>query len=222
MTTTGWTAAYALAAGATDILVLAPYEMTHPSEYELRPGDIRRLLNAHLIIYAGYENMVDQIKTGLEIPEENLLQITTNYNFAAIEESVMSIAERIGTEQVAVKNIEEIRQLLEKGQQSVHKRGLDTKPAVVHYFQEAFAHEMGINPLQIFGPAPPEPKQILSLKNANPRLIIDNAHNPVGGPVRETVNNADYIMLLNFPGMHQTRTLTDVIKYNIDQLIKLK
>ena len=53
--TTSWTAAYAMAAGAADVYVLAPYEMVHPSEYELRPGDIARLNSSRLIILSiGY------------------------------------------------------------------------------------------------------------------------------------------------------------------------
>lgn len=216
--TTGWTAAYALAAGATDISVLAPYEMVHPSEYELRPGDIGRLTKTNLIVYAGYEVMVDQIKSGLKIPEEKMVKITTSYNFTEIETSVMLIARHLGTEQTAKKNLEEIKQLLSDGRIAVHKTGLDQQPVLVHFFQESFAKELGINPSMIFGPAPPEPRQILEMAQTNAVLIIDNAHNPVAGSVKEILKYGNYKLLLNFPGLYQTRTITDVIRYNIDQL----
>jgi len=107
--TTSWTAAYALAAGATDVTVLAPYEMVHPSEYELRPGDIARLTKTNLIVYAGYEVMVNQIKTGLKISDEKMVKISTNYKYKEIEASVLLIAKRLGTEQIAKKNLEEIK-----------------------------------------------------------------------------------------------------------------
>ncbi len=216
--TTAWTAAYALAAGAENVTVLAAYEMAHPSEYELRAGDIGRLANAELIIYAGYEVMMHQIKTGLEIPDEKLLLISTSYNFAEIEESVMIIAKKLGTEDTALRNIEEIRQLFEKARSVVQETGLDKEPALVHFFQKSFADEMGINSNRVFGPAPPEPKQIFELINSNAVLIIDNAHNPVGGPLREVMKDAHYTMLLNFPGLYDTRTIADVIRYNIEQL----
>lgn len=219
--TTGWTAAYALAAGATNVSVLAPYEMVHPSEYELRPGDIGRLGKARLIIYAGYEVMVDQIKTGLEIPEEKLLKITTSYNVEEIEKAVMLIANKLGTEQTAIKNIEEIKMLMDNGRFKVHETGRDSRPALVHFFQESFASELGIKAVGIFGPGTPEPKQILIMTKTKAELIIDNAHNPVGGPVKEILNTADYILLLNFPGMYQTRTIADVLRYNVDQLSSL-
>ncbi|MCX6238655.1 MAG: ABC transporter substrate-binding protein [Bacteroidia bacterium] len=217
--TTSWTAAYAQAAGATNVTVLAPYEMVHPSEYELRPGDIGRLSKTNLIVYAGYEVMVNQIKAGLKIPEEKMIKIVTSYNFAEIEESVMLIAKRLGTEPTAIKNLKEIKQLLLKGRLDVQEKGLDKQPVLVHFFQESFARELGINPSMIFGPAPPEPKQILEMARTNAVLIIDNAHNPVGGSVKDILKNGDNKLLLNFPGLYQTRTIADVIRYNIDQLI---
>lgn len=217
--TTSWTAAYALAAGATEVSVLAPYEMVHPSEYELRAGDIGRLSKTKLIVYAGYEVMMNQIKTGLKIPEEKLVKISTSYNYTEIEESVMQIARLLGTEQIAKKNLEEIKQLFLNGRTSVHNSGLDKQSVLVHFFQESFAKEMGITPAMIFGPAPPEPKQILEMAHTNAVVIMDNAHNPVGGSMKEILKDGNYRLLLNFPGLYHTRTIADVIRYNIDQLI---
>jgi len=216
--TTGWTAAYALAAGANNVSVLAPYEMVHPSEYELRPGDISRLTSARLVIYAGYEVMVNQIKTGLKIPEENLLVITTSYNADEMEESIMHIASRLGTEEAAIENIREIRQLMSDGRIALQQKGIDMKPALVHFFQKSIAEELGINIVSVFGPAPPEPKLILEMTKTNALMIIDNAHNPAGGSIKETLPDANYELLMNFPGMYDTRTIADAIRYNIDQL----
>ena len=164
--------------------------------------------------------MVNQIKTGLTIPEEKLVLISTSYNPEEIESSVMRIAEKTGTETIARKNLEEIRQLFENAKLRVQELGLDKEPALVHYFQKSFADETGLNTFSIFGPAPPEPKQILSLTNSGASIILDNAHNPVGGPLREILKNAEYKMLLNFPGLYETRTIADVITYNINQLVK--
>jgi len=218
--TNAWTAAYAMAAGATEVVLLAPYEMVHPSEYELRPGDIERLLKAKIIIYAGYEVMMDQIQTGLEIPAEKLVKVTTSYNADEIEKSVRMLAEKLGTVQIASENIKEIRQLLSEGRKVVQEQGYSEKPVLVHFFQESFATEMGITPVMIFGPAPPEPRQILDMTNTNAVLILDNAHNPVAGMMKETLKTSEYRLLLNFPGMYNTRTLSDVIRYNIEQVIQ--
>ncbi len=219
--TNAWTAAYALAAGLDNITVLAPYEMAHPSEYEMRPGDIVRIEKAELIIYAGYELIIPQIKAGLALPDEKMLAINTSYNYDEIEHSVMLIAKNRETEEIAKKNLEEIRQSFEHTKITIRKNGLDTIPALIHFFQKSFADETGIQTSAIFGPAPPEPKQILALSKTNAALIMDNAHNPVGIPLREIIRNAEYVELLNFPGLYQTRTLADVIRFNTEQLISV-
>lgn len=219
--TNAWTAAYALAAGASEVRVLTPYEMIHPSEYELRPGDIAHLSDAGVVIYAGYEIMIDQIRTGLKIPDEKMLQIYTSYNLDEMEASVMRIAARLGTEELARKNMAGIRKSMEEARHAVTEHTLDEETAAVHAFQQSFVSGIGIETVAVFGPAPPEPRQILDISKTNASLIIDNAHNPSGGALKETMSNADYLVLLNFPGMHQTRTIQDVIAYNTRQLTKL-
>lgn len=218
--TNAWTAAYALAAGATDVTVLAPYEMVHPSEYELRAADIERLTKAKFIVYAGYEVMMEEVKTGLEIPAEKLVQITTSYHADQIENSVMMLAKKLGTENLAAGNCKEIRQLLEKGRAAVTNSKFAGQPALVHFFQESFASEINIIPTLVFGPSPPEPRQILEMAKSGAILVLDNAHNPVAGMMIEILDSCEYRLLLNFPGMYHTRTLADVIRYNTDQIIK--
>lgn len=70
----------------------------------------------------------------------------------------------------------------------------------------------GIKFLDIFGLALPEPPQILKMTKTNASLIIDNAHNPLGLALKETLPQTDYFVLLNFPGSNDTRTLEDVIE----------
>ena len=90
--TSSWTAAYATVAGAKNVKILAPLEMAHPSEYELRPGDIPKLMKAGTIIYAGYEVITERLKKGLGLPADKLMQIDTDYGFESMEKSIMKIA----------------------------------------------------------------------------------------------------------------------------------
>ncbi len=217
--TNSWTAAFAQTAGATDIIVLAPFEMEHPSEYELRPGDIPKISKASIIIYAGYESMVERLKKGLDIPEEKLLQIETDYRYQTIEKSVMSIAHKLGTEEIAKKNLEEIKAIISDGKNKIKEKGIDQNQVLVHYFQEPFAIELGITPSAVFGPAPPEAAEIARFAQTKATIILDNLHNPVGAPLNEVLPGSKLILLLNFPGMKQTRSLEDVIRYNTQQLV---
>jgi len=213
--TSSWTAAYAEAAGAKNVTVLAPFEMEHPAEYELRPGDIAKLINAKVIVYAGYEVMTERLKNGLDIPEYKLLLVDTDYNYEKIEKSVMNIAAGLGTEDIARENLRDIRRVFDEGRKAVEEKNLSEKPIVVHRFQYSLARELGLSPAAIFGPAPPEASEIATMSKIQAVLILDNIHNPVGQPFKEVLTKAGYEELLNFPGLKGTKSLTDVIRYNV-------
>lgn len=216
--TSSWTAAYAQAAGAEKIVVLAPFDMPHPSEYELRPGDILKLMDASVIIYAGYEVMTERMKKGLELPTEQLLQIDTDYSFKSMEKSIMAIAAKLDTENVARENLSEIRCLFDEGKKFFEYKGMSGLPVAVHRFHVSLIRELGFIPAIIFGPASPEAQEIIAVSKTDVLLIIDNYHNPVGQPFKEVLKNVRYRQLLNFPGQKGTKTLTDVIRNNMSQL----
>lgn len=216
--TTGWTVAYAEAAGAKDIVVLAPFEMEHPSEYELRPGDIPKIMNAEIIVYAGYEVMTERLKNGLDIPEDKLLLVNTDYSYKAIEQSVMNIAKKLGTENIARENLQDIKRTFDEGRRILREKNMAGKPVMVHRFQSSIARELGLTPLVLFGPSSPEASEIAAASREQVFMIIDNIHNPVGQPFREVLPDKAYVRFLNFPGREGTRTLTDVVRYNILQI----
>jgi len=216
--TNSWTAAFAKAAGAKNVVVLAPFEMAHPAEYELRPSDIPLIVHAKVIIFAGYETMVKRLQSGLELKPEVLVKIDTDYSMATIEKSVMEIAQRLGTEKTALQNIDSIRHLLLEGRARFDKSGLNGTPVLVNFFQQSIVKEMGFSVTGVFGPASLEAGDIDKMAKTGSTMIIDNKHNPVGLPLAKVTTGAVYRQLLNFPGMNQTATLADVISFNIRQL----
>ena len=219
--TSSWTAAFARAAGAEDVVVLAPFDMTHPSEYELRPSDIPKLIDASVIVFAGYEVMTARLKRGLSLPAEKLLQIDTDYSYASMERSIMEIAAKLGTESRARVNLSEIRRVMDAGKQTFEEKGMTGFPVVVHQFQSSLIRELGLVPKMIFGPASPEVSKIVAVSKTDAILIVDNFHNPVGQPFKDVLSRAHYCCLLNFPGQKGTVSLIDVIQYNISQLLEV-
>ena len=216
--TNSWTAAYAKAAGAKNVVVLASFEMAHPAEYELRPSDIPVIVRARVIIFAGYETMVNRLQTGMNLNPDVLLKIETDYNMASIEKSVMDIAQRLGTEKIALQNLDSIRHLLSTGKAQFDQTGLNGTPVLVNLFQQSIVKEMGFGLAGIFGPAALEAGDIEKMAKAGSQIVIDNEHNPVGLPLAGIKTGVVYRQLLNFPGLHHTVTLQDVIRYNIRQL----
>lgn len=216
--TNSWTAAFAKAAGAKNVVVLAPFEMEHPSEYELRAADIPLVTHAKVIIYAGYEVMVKRLRSGMDLEKDVLLKIETGYSMETMEKSVMEIAQRLGTEKTALQNLDSIRHTLADGKATLDRSGLNSTPVLVNFFQKSIVEEMGFPVAGVFGPASLEAADIDRMAKTEAGIIADNEHNPVGSPLGRVKPGAAYRLLLNFPGKHQTVTLQDVIKYNISQL----
>ena len=212
--TSSWSAAYARAAGAEKVVTLAPFDMVHPSEYELRPGDIPTLRDAGLIVYAGYEIVTERLRKGLDLPAEKLMQIDTDYNYESMEKSILKIAVRLGTEDVAHKNLLEIRRILDEARKKSEAKGMSGQPVIVHRFQTSLARELGLSPVLIFGPASPEASEFVAVSKSEAPLIIDNMHNPVGQPFKDILPGVRYVQWMNFPGQKGTKTITDVIRYN--------
>lgn len=216
LASTSWTAAYATSAGAEKVELLAPETMLHPSEYELKMVDVKRLMNARFIVYGGYELMVDQMVKSLAGKEAVLSQIETVYRYEVIEKEVIGLSRLFGTEQIAQENLEKIKKVFDNGRLQLKLAKLDQKPVIVHFFQQAFAREMGMNIVGVFGPQQPEAYEVKRLLADSPELILDNFHNPVGVVVEKSAGIAR-IELLNFPGPGQT--IEDVIESNVNALL---
>jgi zinc transport system substrate-binding protein len=220
MATTSWTAAFADLAGVENATVLAPYEMKHPAEYELKPTDIQALGKAEIIIFAGYEVMLSKIKENAGNESTQLVQIKTIMNYPMMSESAMIIAKAAGTEEKAQKNLAKMKTTLDQARETLKKEGLFGKRVIVHFHQKALIEELGFEVAAVYGPGPLEAKQIGELSKVKTDLIIDNWHNPVSQPLAEIFPDLKRPELINFPGKDNTKTLFDVIDYNIDQLIK--
>jgi ABC-type Zn uptake system ZnuABC Zn-binding protein ZnuA len=61
LASTFWVAAIAKAAGAENVRILAPLDLRHPPEYELKPSDLAAASKADIIIYAGWEQFTKKL-----------------------------------------------------------------------------------------------------------------------------------------------------------------
>jgi len=224
LATNSWTAAYAKAAGVADVEVLAPSDMVHPPEYELLPTDVKKVKDADLLIYAGYEVLMKSVFESFEKPEEELVKIQTGYDPDLMRVSVMTIAGRTGTCSEALKSMEEIDAFFESTRSVLRDRGLYGAPVLVHFHQRQLAETLGFEVLGIFGPMPMEVGQLRKLGSLEPLFIIDNAHNPIAAPLEE-ITGAPAAELINFPGLFNrgegdnTMSLIGVLTYNRSRLL---
>ncbi len=217
--TSSWTAAYVRLAGIEEVDVLAPATMQHPTEYELNFEDIQKIRTSELIVCGGYEIMMDKVRTGLKIKEDRILEIKTDYSMDNIYRSVMEIAAVFGTEVIAEANMDGLKGVFEESRIMIKAAGLQDELCLVQFFLQPLSKELGLNISGVFGPAHLEIFDIQELMKKEFSLILDNAHNPVAGPLIESSEDVKTAYLINFPGKHGTRSLEDVINYNVGQIL---
>lgn len=62
---TNWVAAFARAAGALDVTVIAPASVQHPPDYDPRPSDLAAIARADWVLLAGYEGFAKRMEEAL-------------------------------------------------------------------------------------------------------------------------------------------------------------
>lgn len=214
---TSWTAAFARAAGAEEVTVLAPTTLQHPPEYELKPSDLQKIKEADLIIYAGYEQMAPRLASSAD-KKDALLQITTVNAPGVIADNLMAIARRLGTENTAQETIEQIQLFFDAWRSELASSGILDKPVLVQFHHQGPAAALRIEAVLVFGPAPLEAPGIIKAADTNAGLVIDNYHNPLAAPLRESLPDAVFVQWINFPNAQTGSDLIDVLRYNRTEL----
>lgn len=217
LASTTWTAAIARAAGASQVAVIAPAELRHPPEYEIKPSDLLKAKDADCIVYAGYELFAQRLaETASSSGRPSLKLSTDNRPDNLIAESA-KLAELIGTKSAQAAWAEGFRAYTLNVRQRV-QTALPKRRAVVQASLKAWMEWMGFEVVGVFGPGEPSPAQMLELLKAKPDIVIDNYHNPSGSTIAESLK-APYAVLINFPGKDGTSSLEDVYAYAQKELL---
>jgi zinc transport system substrate-binding protein len=216
--TTSWTAALAAAAGAQDVRTIAPSDLRHPAEYDMRPSDVAAIGGADLIVSTGFEVMARRLAEATGSRKIRILQVDADYSLGTLRRSLMAIAAVTGTEAQARASIAALEDFLSSWKADLRVRGLAGAPVIVHLFQQPLAQELGFTVAGVFGPAPLEAAQISRLSAVKAVLVMDNWHSEVAAPLRETMREARFASLINFPGPEGTVILLDVLADNRKRL----
>jgi zinc transport system substrate-binding protein len=212
--TNSWTAAFAAAAGAADVTTLAPSDLRHPAEYELKPSDVAALRGADVIIFTGFEVMAKKLAEAAGSQSIRMLQIGADYSLPTMRASILAIADLLGTATQGKQGVAALEEYMASWKKELAAAGLAGAPVVVHAFQRPLVAELGFTVAGVFGPGPLEASQIARLSPTGAQFIVDNWHNEAGGPLRETMKTSRYVSLINFPGPDGTRGLLEVLADN--------
>lgn len=196
---TSWTGLMARAAGAGNVTVLAPLELKHPPEYDYRPSDIARVVQADYVVWGGYEPFIKKLVQAAEIPENKLLQVMTMNRPDNLKKETRKLAAIFGTQADQDKWEKEFDKLVARMQKAAVEKNVAEKRVLVHFHQQAFVRWLGYEVVGVFGPEEMSPARVAKLGKLSPDLVIDNYHNPLGKGIAE-IAGADYVELINFPG----------------------
>lgn len=215
---TSWVGAIAQAAGAAHVTVLAPFDLKHPAEYDFKPKDIERVMNADFVVSAGYEPFMKKVMTAARVPEPKALTVYTDNVPSTLKQQTRKLADAFGTQKAEQRWEKAYDNTVARVLAQARKKNLPGTRVIVHRYLAEYAKWLGLDVIGVFGGGEEiTPVQMAELIGKRPALVVDNWHDAQGEAIaRET--HAPYVLLLNFPGHDGTRTLIDVLEYNARQL----
>ena len=210
---TSWVGAVAKLAGATDITVIAPTNVTHPPDYDPKASDLVALDNADYILLAGFEGFADRMREAAGTDAE-VLEVVTDYDPAKVREQAMALAEAWGTEDVAEENVSAYEQAYGDAMRALQAQTGDAPQKVVaQQFVAGWAAFAGYEPVGTYGPEPTTPSQVAELTGLEPTLVFENSHMGGGDEIAAS-SGAQLVPLVNFPG--DDLELMAVVETNVD------
>lgn len=213
---TGWTAALARAAGAENVLVIAPENLQHPPDYDPKPSDLLKLRDADFILLGGFEGFAQRLRDAAG-STARIVNVNLYNSPQAVREEVLRLGELFGTQNRAAAFVDDFDRECARLQKELaqHFKPLG-KRAVAHTFMDMWADFAGLEIVGVFGPGPLQPGDLLRLAGQKPDIVLDNAHMPTGRPIAEAAI-CPIVSMINFPepGMD----LLDVFQSNAQRLM---
>lgn len=197
---TSWVGAFALAAGAEDITIIAPSNIQHPPDYDPKPSDLEAISNADYVLYAGFEGFAPRMQEATGGDEKKLITVATENSPEAIHKEVTQLGELFGTQDKAAEFLKNFDAEYARLSEEVKAAVGDQKPVVVtQMFVTPFVFFAGLEPAGMYGPMPITPDELKKLTDVKPTMVFENAHMPGGNPLVEATG-ATRVDLINFPG----------------------
>ncbi|MEN6297459.1 MAG: zinc ABC transporter substrate-binding protein [Rectinema sp.] len=209
---TSWVQAYVIAAGAKNVVTIAPFELQHPPEYEIKPSDLLAVQHASLVVYSGYEKFAKKLAETAQNKNLRILAVYTDNVPSTIIAESKKIAEALGTTEAQAQWAQSFTAFTENLRSEVAS-SLPDKRVVVQAYMKTFVEWLGLDVVGTCGPGEPSPAVVLDLIKKKPAMVLDNYHNPGGKALAESLG-VPYVLLINFPGKDGTRTIEDVFLYN--------
>lgn len=215
---TSWVAAIAELAGIDDVVCIAPANLKHPPEYEITPDDIVTVSNAKLFMNAGYERMMKTIAEAAGVDKSRIVKVKTTNTLENLGNMVSMLSDLAMTKPEASERFSAYSYMIQQAREKIKEKGYDKLKVFANTNQAELCADLGLNVVAKFGAGPLSSDQIADAARNKYDLVIDNAHNPVAGPVAEVSPSSVILVWSNFPDHVGGNALYEVIENNLNML----
>ena len=219
---TSWVAAFARAAGATDVSVVAPAEVAHPPDYDPRPSDLAAVAGAQLVLMAPFDGFAQRLRDAAGSAAK-VERVDLENSPARIRSEVARLGRLLGTEAAAEAFLARFEAEHARLSKELRDRiGADRPTVVAHRFMAAWAELAGLEVVGVYGPKPLQPAELAGLVAKKPGAVFRNGHveraeGPSAGRAIVDSTGARHVLTINFPGPGQD--LIDVYRENARRII---
>lgn len=172
---TSWEAAFATAAGATDVHVIVPDSITHAPDYDPKPSDLAAVAQADVVLYARFEGFAGKLEEAAGSSARTLAVELDNDRDNVVAE-VRRLGDLFGTRPAADAWLYAFTSEYDRLAAEVKAawRGGRPPTAVAQTFVGFAARLSGAQVLATYGPAPLTARQVADLTAAKPDLVLAN------------------------------------------------
>jgi len=193
---TSWAGAFAVAAGARNVTLVAPATVPHAPDYDPKPNDLAKVATADFVLYAPFDSFAPRLKEAAG-GHAKLVELNLENTPQTIHAEVTRLGQLFGTPTQAAQWLADFDKRyaeLSAGLKSAQRQPPPT--AVAQVFMAYWGPFAGLAVKGTYGPEPVTAGQLAALTAAHPTVVIDNAHQPTN----LDIPGARTIALINFPG----------------------
>ncbi|WP_341720883.1 zinc ABC transporter substrate-binding protein [Micromonospora sp. FIMYZ51] len=211
---TSWVGALAKAAGASEVTLVAPADVAHPSDYQPKARDLKAAADADYVLYAESDGFAPRLIKAAGDDSELVTVLPVEATTRTITTEVTRLATMFGTSDAA-------KAWLSTFNAEYTRLSRETKAALPNPAPTAVSELLvgywgsfaGIEVTEVYGPQPLTAKERADLAAKQPKLVLINAHSPKVDP---KISGATRVTLVNYPG--KDLDLLAVFRTNAERL----
>lgn len=193
---TSWAGAFAKAAGAKNVTLVAPATVPHAPDYDPKPSDLAKVGSADYVLYAPFDSFAPRLKDAAG-GHAKTVQLNLENTPATIHSEVTRLGKMFGTSRQATAWLAAFdRRYAELSGQVRAAAGKPAPAAVAETFMSYWGGFAGLQVKGTYGPEPLTAGKLAELTALHPAVVLANAHLPENAEIP----GARTATLINYPG----------------------